>query len=216
MQGFEDPFGDSPFKAVSSTENIPTQPQPAPAPSFPSNTNPVTEQAQLGVSTEEKVPKFGLESSVSGLTYSLPEAPTSVPSNPATGFPPQPLPPSGVAPVNPNMYGGILPQSLPTIPQGSAPVNPQVPNQVPNYGIYNNSPFPQTGQGVSMVSQTNVSSSPGPLALVPQQPNKDKFETKSTVWADTLSRGLVNLNISGRKLGLTTPPLPSHPKRKKN
>ena len=31
------------------------------------------------------------------------------------------------------------------------------------------------------------------------QPAKDKFETKSTVWADTLSRGLVNLNISGRE-----------------
>ncbi|KAG5002404.1 hypothetical protein JHK87_023476 [Glycine soja] len=31
------------------------------------------------------------------------------------------------------------------------------------------------------------------------QPSKDKFETKSTVWADTLSRGLVNLNISGPK-----------------
>ncbi|VFQ64853.1 unnamed protein product [Cuscuta campestris] len=31
------------------------------------------------------------------------------------------------------------------------------------------------------------------------QPAKDKFETKSSVWADTLNRGLVNLNISGSK-----------------
>ncbi|KAE9615620.1 hypothetical protein Lalb_Chr04g0257281 [Lupinus albus] len=31
------------------------------------------------------------------------------------------------------------------------------------------------------------------------QPSKDKFKTKSTVWTDTLSRGLVNLNISGPK-----------------
>jgi epsin len=38
------------------------------------------------------------------------------------------------------------------------------------------------------------------LALVPQQlPAQEKFETKSTVWADTLNRGLVNLNISGPK-----------------
>ena len=43
------------------------------------------------------------------------------------------------------------------------------------------------GQGVH-ASQSAVS-----------QPPKDKFETKSTVWADTLSRGLVNLNISGRE-----------------
>ncbi|KAJ6792513.1 clathrin interactor EPSIN 2 [Iris pallida] len=32
------------------------------------------------------------------------------------------------------------------------------------------------------------------------QPAKDKFETKSTVWSDTLNRGLVNLNISGAKI----------------
>ncbi|KAL3351236.1 hypothetical protein AABB24_019707 [Solanum stoloniferum] len=41
---------------------------------------------------------------------------------------------------------------------------------------------------------------PASTALVANtQPAKDKFETKSTVWADTLSRGLVNLNISGSK-----------------
>ncbi|KAJ6680417.1 EPSIN/ENT-RELATED [Salix purpurea] len=49
-----------------------------------------------------------------------------------------------------------------------------------------------------MASQTALTSSTGSLAIVPQ-PSKDKFETKSTVWADTLSRGLVNLNISGPK-----------------
>ncbi|XP_057732180.1 clathrin interactor EPSIN 3 [Arachis stenosperma] len=32
------------------------------------------------------------------------------------------------------------------------------------------------------------------------EPSKDKFEMKSTVWADTLSRGLVDLNISGAKI----------------
>ncbi|KAG5231951.1 clathrin interactor EPSIN [Salix suchowensis] len=52
------------------------------------------------------------------------------------------------------------------------------------------------GPNTSMASQTALTSSTGSLAIVPQ-PSKDKFETKSTVWADTLSRGLVNLNISG-------------------
>ncbi|XP_009757776.1 clathrin interactor EPSIN 3 isoform X1 [Nicotiana tabacum] len=43
-------------------------------------------------------------------------------------------------------------------------------------------------------------STPVSTALISSnQPAKDKFETKSTVWADTLSRGLVNLNISGPK-----------------
>ncbi|XP_022873139.1 clathrin interactor EPSIN 2-like isoform X2 [Olea europaea var. sylvestris] len=47
-------------------------------------------------------------------------------------------------------------------------------------------------------SQSVLPSSTMSTAIVPQ-PTKDKFETKSTVWADTLSRGLVNLNISGAK-----------------
>uniref|UniRef100_A0A6N2ML51 ENTH domain-containing protein n=1 Tax=Salix viminalis TaxID=40686 RepID=A0A6N2ML51_SALVM len=38
--------------------------------------------------------------------------------------------------------------------------------------------------------QAALPSSAGSLAIVPQ-PSKDKFETKSTVWADTLSRGLL-------------------------
>lgn len=38
------------------------------------------------------------------------------------------------------------------------------------------------------------------VPVLPTQPAKDKFETKSTVWSDTLNRGLVNLNISGAKV----------------
>ncbi|KAJ6729183.1 EPSIN/ENT-RELATED [Salix viminalis] len=53
-------------------------------------------------------------------------------------------------------------------------------------------------QGSKSSPQAALPSSAGSLAIVPQ-PSKDKFETKSTVWADTLSRGLVNLNISGTK-----------------
>jgi epsin len=49
---------------------------------------------------------------------------------------------------------------------------------------------------VSMTSNALVAQ---PSNALVSQPSKDKFETKSTVWADTLSRGLVNLNISGRK-----------------
>lgn len=51
-----------------------------------------------------------------------------------------------------------------------------------------------------VASQPALPSSTGSLAIVPQpQPSKAKFEPKSAVWADTLSRGLVNLNISGPK-----------------
>ncbi|PRQ37985.1 hypothetical protein RchiOBHm_Chr4g0408771 [Rosa chinensis] len=47
---------------------------------------------------------------------------------------------------------------------------------------------------------TTLTSTTGALALVEQPPKENKFETKSAVWADTLSRGLVNLNISGAKI----------------
>ncbi|CAL0314599.1 unnamed protein product [Lupinus luteus] len=63
----------------------------------------------------------------------------------------------------------------------------------------NAAPFisPFTHQSLAPnASQLAVST--GSNSLV-SQPSKDKFETKSTVWADTLSRGLVNLNISGHK-----------------
>ncbi|KAI4338862.1 hypothetical protein MLD38_023871 [Melastoma candidum] len=51
---------------------------------------------------------------------------------------------------------------------------------------------PQTGQG------TVVNSQP-----VTPQPPKENFQPKSTIWADTLNRGLVDLNISGPKTNPT-------------
>eukprot|EP00268_Persea_americana_P057128 TRINITY_DN6824_c0_g2_i6.p1 TRINITY_DN6824_c0_g2~~TRINITY_DN6824_c0_g2_i6.p1 ORF type:complete len:552 (-),score=129.97 TRINITY_DN6824_c0_g2_i6:393-1901(-) len=50
------------------------------------------------------------------------------------------------------------------------------------------------GPTVSQAPPT-VSTSPN----VKEEPSKNKFEPKSAVWADTLSRGLVDLNISGPK-----------------
>ncbi|GLT96755.1 hypothetical protein SLE2022_143580 [Rubroshorea leprosula] len=58
--------------------------------------------------------------------------------------------------------------------------------------------FSQPGP-TSVVPQSVAPSSSGSLAVVPQA-SKEKFEPKSSVWADTLSRGLVNLNISGPKI----------------
>nr|XP_016460874.1 PREDICTED: clathrin interactor EPSIN 2-like [Nicotiana tabacum]XP_016460875.1 PREDICTED: clathrin interactor EPSIN 2-like [Nicotiana tabacum] len=53
----------------------------------------------------------------------------------------------------------------------------------------------QTSNALVLTQTTPASTAP----ISSTQPAKDKFETKSTVWADTLSRGLVNLNISGSK-----------------
>ncbi|XP_043723882.1 clathrin interactor EPSIN 2 isoform X2 [Telopea speciosissima] len=56
--------------------------------------------------------------------------------------------------------------------------------------------LPQAGPTVQVASQAAALPAPTPKA----QTTMNKFEPKSTVWADTLSRGLVNLNISGSKI----------------
>ncbi|XP_040999598.1 clathrin interactor EPSIN 2-like isoform X2 [Juglans microcarpa x Juglans regia] len=68
----------------------------------------------------------------------------------------------------------------------------------PNSDVLGNL-LPQAGPNAPTIPQQILPSSSGSLSTFPQ-PAKDKFETKSTVWADTLSRGLVNLNISGPKI----------------
>ncbi|XP_061360191.1 clathrin interactor EPSIN 2-like [Gastrolobium bilobum] len=88
-----------------------------------------------------------------------------------------------------HIYGGFHSQfqsgpmnSENFLPQGAtAPQAPTV--QLSQHANY----FPQQFNSVQQVNAVSQSS-------------KDKFETKSTVWADTLSRGLVNLNISGSKI----------------
>ncbi|PPD71536.1 hypothetical protein GOBAR_DD31568 [Gossypium barbadense] len=86
--------------------------------------------------------------------------------------------------------------------QGSlVPVSSQGAHQITNSpAVQNNNDFLSglISEPGSKPAQTVTPTSTGALAIVPQ-PSKDKFELKSAVWADTLSRGLVNLNISGPK-----------------
>ncbi|GAV90445.1 ENTH domain-containing protein [Cephalotus follicularis] len=139
-------------------------------------------------------------------------------ANVFVSFQPQPGYTAPVAPnMSPQIPSGPTPQlsSGSFLPQGVAPVNSymvQTPtgpdaqfdsrNFLPQHGssvpIASQLSLPQHGSSVPIASQLSLPSSIGLSAIVPQ-PSKDKFETKSTVWADTLSRGLVNLNISGPK-----------------
>ncbi|ESQ44155.1 hypothetical protein EUTSA_v10005771mg [Eutrema salsugineum] len=59
--------------------------------------------------------------------------------------------------------------------------------------------FAPAGLGSMGASASQPSLTPltGAIEIVPQ--TQKKFEPKSTIWADTLSRGLVNFNISGPK-----------------
>ncbi|TKY64749.1 Clathrin interactor EPSIN 3 [Spatholobus suberectus] len=96
-------------------------------------------------------------------------------------------------------HGGSTAQTTPHMSSQSPTHQASQFNSQSFIGQGNAAPFssPITNQSLaSNASQHTLST--GSNSLV-SQPSKDKFETKSTVWADTLSRGLVNLNISGPK-----------------
>lgn len=312
-QPFADPFGDSPFKAVPSTDSVPTQQQTsASTNSFLPNGNQTAEPAPPGAQGIDTVSNFGFGDTLSGLTYSGPNASSSQPPTNTQYFPqelsaPQEntdiladiLPPSGHSPTfasqppfaaptgqpalpAANIYGTFHPQAgsiapqiqagppaqflpqagslgpptsqmtaqtpagptsqlnggnlfmqqggsaspitshvAPQAPAGpgvqfnsgnflpaqgaAAPVTSHIAHQTPtgpavvnNHDLLGNA-LPQAGFNAPVTSLQSLPSSTGSLSIVPQ-PANDKFETKSTVWADTLSRGLVNLNISGAKI----------------
>ncbi|KAK9072523.1 hypothetical protein SSX86_008957 [Deinandra increscens subsp. villosa] len=101
---------------------------------------------------------------------------------------------------NNNHYGGFQPQGQPN----NNHYGGFQPQSQPNNNHYGG--FQPQGQPSHLQSNTSMGTQPpsvtastGALAIVPQQPATEKFETKSTVWNDTLTRGLVNLNISGSK-----------------
>ncbi|GFP80717.1 clathrin interactor epsin 2 [Phtheirospermum japonicum] len=101
---------------------------------------------------------------------------------------------------SPNIYGTYNSQSVST---GSAAAAYMISPAQHNFLSQSGSAVPIASQmgpqsSTLMAPVSTNSSSTGSSAIVPQSSN-DKFETKSTVWADTLSRGLVNLNISGSK-----------------
>lgn len=50
----------------------------------------------------------------------------------------------------------------------------------------------------------------GGKSSVETQPKKDAFQVKSGIWADSLSRGLIDLNIAARKCISQVKKLPSH------
>ncbi|KAL4312203.1 hypothetical protein GQ457_01G034540 [Hibiscus cannabinus] len=138
--------------------------------------------------------------------YGQPAQPTADPYG-------QPMQPSSN-----NSYGNFNPQFVSMAPQipesaaqssngsfnsqigSNAPISSHMAAQPQNNNDVLGGLISQPGSKPSMASQTLTPPSAGALAIVPvSQPSKDKFETKSAVWADTLSRGLVNLNISGPK-----------------
>ncbi|KAH7691481.1 epsin protein [Dioscorea alata] len=120
-----------------------------------------------------------------------PSALSSLPPQPFTPATPQPFAPANIQSqqaghLNALPQSGLSTSSVSQVgqPQGSSSLQTTYSN-----------PFPQSSPLASEVVPYSSAGAP-----VKSHPAKEKFETKSTVWADTLSRGLVDLNISGAKI----------------
>ncbi|RZC63486.1 hypothetical protein C5167_025275 [Papaver somniferum] len=179
--------------------------------------------SQAGVPVNNFPAHSGYGAPQSQGSFNAPQNPYGVPQGPfgAVGGPSQPnipghFPPqSGYgapvashggfnAPSGPHMQSGVPANIFPAQSAYGAPVasqggfsapNGSAPQQNTNaMGSY----YQQTGPTPPATSQATTLSIPTVQPAKPQQKDS-KFETKSTVWADTLSRGLVNLNISGPK-----------------
>ncbi|KAH9621672.1 hypothetical protein KSS87_011657, partial [Heliosperma pusillum] len=240
-QSFEDPFGDSPFKAIPSDDLA-----------QPHNFTPTTSFHPAVATlehTESRASNLEFPNAFPGITYEQTNAPNaqSPPNQLLPGEQPSfqendilagILPPSGpygtTTQVSFPASTGQPPAGLGFIPQSAPPATSfhhmaaqNLPGQPDQLTRHNSLPF----SALPSVSSSNIglqapyetashqsddllggflpqagalhlttSHSTGSLALVPHQPTEKKFETKSTVWADTLNRGLVNLNISGSKI----------------
>ena len=96
------------------------------------------------------------------------------------------------APTSMLQQKGILTQ-----PQQAAPTSFQVSQPYASQAAPTN-----TNSASLHMPQTGLSASTTAVVHQTNSQQSKKFEPKSAVWADTLSRGLVNLNISGRKYPL--------------
>lgn len=172
MQPFEDPFGDSPFKA----NGGPPAPQQSVPASYPSTAG----SSFPGFSSQQPSMQH----------YSMPDPNTDILAGILAS--PEPLPaatPEVISTPVINPYGAVA-----AGPMGAPTSIPPASNQYYGYGgmhplVHGQSTMlPQMGQGPL----------PGSQLFTPQPP-QDNFQPKSTIWADTLSRGLVDLNISGSK-----------------
>lgn len=237
MQSFDDPFGDGPFRAISSTDGFSAPPQSTSATSLsvepPQSAAPMPNSANnfgYGGSFDQNIDILadllpppgpsqtsfqappGQQTGQSSFQGAQPSPNQDSQPPPQQGFPPQTgqfMPQPGFAP-----HGG-QPTGLGGFPSQVGPGYPSSNGQPTHQGLYGGFEPHVSSAPVQPAAQVNATSSfyqppqaqsgsaaltasTGALVTVPQEPAK--FETKSTVWADTLTRGLVNLNIAGCKL----------------
>ncbi|KAG6512501.1 hypothetical protein ZIOFF_030622 [Zingiber officinale] len=156
--------------------------------------------SQYGQQIPPAAPTYGPEN-LNPRPQSVP-APFALQSTPFTTLEPHLITPVNNQSTQLNIFSQG-PPTAPTNAQGNLMSHSSIPSQFAS----------QTTTPVNnLTNQQNTYLQPGQqtqptmdlaLALVvppvKDAPSKEKFEAKSRVWADTLSRGLVNLDISGPK-----------------
>lgn len=219
FQAGEDPFGNAPFKATQ--ESIPNQQHSfSPGPSFNSSISIGGAETLTPTASKLETTNFDFDGSFGGIANNpvsngqqisfassatlTPQVPTTHLSNDvqslfgsqigAATF----IPMQEAQPVAPSNVPGSLFQPSTSLAPFASPAIPSTTQTIHSAAPVNT----QTNQ-LNLLSQASLQA---PINMevnaVNSAPSKDKFETKSTVWADTLSRGLVNLNISGCKLSI--------------
>ncbi|CAM6092744.1 unnamed protein product [Calypogeia fissa] len=193
----EDLFGEPAFSAVQpSTTSFPTPPPsaptsfPAPMPAQTSFPAPPPAQTSFQPATNVSNGNFRAfdESNSSFGASSFPAAPpANSASMPSTFLPPPPPPPAGYSSTN----SFQTPSGPPTFPLTSGSSS-----QVP----YGHGPLGGTPYGQSAITGLVSSQAPPTKTYAPpSKPQQRAFQTKSAIWNDTISSGLVDLNISGPK-----------------
>lgn len=194
----ENPFGDPPFKVSSSPEDpFSAQTLNTTVPATPSFS--AGESGGSGTFTAAAAPKVDTTGS-----FGFMDNFQAGPSNPFGTIeqPAQSSNPSSIFQTQAQIQVPTQPQ---THNQAAIQMQPHAHTQTQPFDL----DFTQ-GQAISSAAftkpqeQTTVQVSQAQNAFAtsngkPQQ-KKDKFEPKSAIWADTLSRGLVDLNISGPKI----------------
>ncbi|KAK8960856.1 Clathrin interactor EPSIN 2 [Platanthera guangdongensis] len=228
-QPAEDPFGDVPFKAISHETFPNQQQNSVPPSSSSSFASPVTSLATsepvlaAGPLLETTSLDFDFGDSLGGLTYMPPASNSPFHSaNPTVIASESPFAPPNIDPLSAhpgpsnlpttNMMYGYTSFPAPGLPALSSHASQHFPSA--NAPPANAGFLPQQlGSSIppALPQQLGSSIPPAQPMTVPQRtspnisapsnakPVSDAFETKSSVWADTLNRGLVNLNISGAK-----------------
>lgn len=214
-QPSENPFGDPPFKVSSSSPEDPFSAQ------AQNTTMPATPSFSAGESGGSGAFTAGAASKVdTTASFGFMDNFQTGPSNPfgTVEQPAQTSNSSSIFHAQPEIQALTQPQTQNQAPiQMQAHAHTQIQNQAPiqmqpqahTHTQHFDLDFMQ-GQAISSAAftkpqeQTTVQASQAQNAFAvsngkPQQ-KKDKFEPKSAIWADTLSRGLVDLNISGPKI----------------